>query len=485
MKNLDKAQVIELETNSKNAIVNDPWKLDFHLMPPSGWLNDPNGLCESNGENHIFFQYTPHDTKSTTQNCWGHYQTPDFVHYTYHLPPLYPDTEYEKNGVYSGSAINTSEGIKAYYTGNVKHPGDHDYINTGREQNLILAENYNSKTGEFESKTVLMQNEDYPSDMTLHVRDPKVFYKDGKYHMLLGARDKNDIGSILIYESKDGRDWEFVETVRGNKELGFMWECPDFVTVDDKDFFIMSPQGIEAEGNKYNNVYQAGFLPVENFGKNSEYGEFYELDHGFDFYAPQTYKDENGRSILIGWMGLPDTEYTYPTTKNNWIHALTVPRVLSQKNNFLYQNPIPELKDLRGEKSTYKLDGTKETIETPKVYELILKNPSQKGELIINDGCLINWNNGLFELNFIDTKLSKGAGSGRDIRRTEIGRLEKLQMFVDASSIEIFINNGQYVFTTRYFPEIFEKLEVEAKGDLKIYALNPFDIKRTDGTDLF
>ena len=29
-----------------------------------------------------------------------------------------------------------------------------------------------------------------------------------------------------------------------------------------------------------------------------------ELDNGFDFYAPQTFIDEYGKRILIGWMGL-------------------------------------------------------------------------------------------------------------------------------------------------------------------------------------
>ncbi|MFR0949472.1 MAG: hypothetical protein ACLSFT_02160 [Ruminococcus callidus] len=30
---------------------------------------------------------------------------------------------------------------------------------------------------------------------------------------------------------------------------------------------------------------------------------FEEYDHGFDFYAPQTYTDRQGRRILIGWLG--------------------------------------------------------------------------------------------------------------------------------------------------------------------------------------
>ena len=52
------------------------------------------------------------------------------------------------------------------------------------------------------------------------------------------------------------------------------------------------------------------------------------VDRGFDFYAPQTFEDETGRRILIGWMGIPDADYTNPTTQAGWQHALTIPRVL-------------------------------------------------------------------------------------------------------------------------------------------------------------
>ena len=68
------------------------------------------------------------------------------------------------------------------------------------------------------------------------------------------------------------------------------------------------------------------------------------FDRGFDFYAPQTFEDESGRRILIGWMGIPDADYTNPTEEAGWQHALTIPRELSVRDGKLIQEPIERIK---------------------------------------------------------------------------------------------------------------------------------------------
>lgn len=37
-----------------NSVKNDPYRLAYHMMPPIGWMNDPNGLIQLNGIYHLF-----------------------------------------------------------------------------------------------------------------------------------------------------------------------------------------------------------------------------------------------------------------------------------------------------------------------------------------------------------------------------------------------------------------------------------------------
>ena len=67
---------------AKETLGEDSWRLKFHLMPPQGWMNDPNGLCYFGGKYHVFFQYQPEDAQggSGHPKVWGHYAGEDFLH---------------------------------------------------------------------------------------------------------------------------------------------------------------------------------------------------------------------------------------------------------------------------------------------------------------------------------------------------------------------------------------------------------------------
>ena len=91
-------------------IEQDPNRLWLHLMPPVGWMNDPNGLCQFQGTYHVFFQYSPLDPNGSMK-AWGHYASKDLIHWEQLEAPLFPDEKFDQDGVYSGSAFIENDQI--------------------------------------------------------------------------------------------------------------------------------------------------------------------------------------------------------------------------------------------------------------------------------------------------------------------------------------------------------------------------------------
>ena len=231
---------------------------------------------------------------------------------------LYPDEPFDCHGVYSGSALVEDGMLYLYYTGNVKHPGEYDYIKQGRGHNVCLATSRD--TIHLDNKRCLMYNQDYPAGLTCHVRDPKVFALDERYYMVLGARTLDDHGEVLVFESADKLHWNHINTITTPKAFGYMWECPDLFELDGQWFLAVSPQGIACQ-----NVYGCGYFALQgDWRTDCTLSEFRALDDGFDYYAPQSFAAADGRRIQFGWMGMPDADYTQPH-RGVWLATLPDP----------------------------------------------------------------------------------------------------------------------------------------------------------------
>lgn len=430
---------------------NDKYALKYHLMPQMGWLNDPNGLCRFNDTTHIFFQYSEDPQGGLKQ--WGHYTTKDYINYQLHNLALKPDIPADKDGVYSGSAIIVDGMMHLYYTGNVKYEGDR--VMTGRDSNVIHVA---SEDGfNFTPKEVVLTNEDYPDNLTRHVRDPKIFVKNGQYQMVLGARDINDCGLVLLYQSADLIDWHYAGELTSASPLGYMWECPDYLQLDGQELLLCCPQGVATSGDQFQPLYNNGYFPVAK----DQLGEFEELDIGFDFYAPQTYQDGD-RTIMIGWMGMPDVEYRNANA-NQWQHCLTIPRELKYREGHLCQTPLVELRQLRQGEFTI----ANQNLAT-NCFELHLDVIPDDFELTLRDEVTITYRDKLLTLTM------NGAGLGRDERILKLDRLDNLTIFSDVSSLEIFVNDGIKTITTRVYGD---STALTTNGMGKGYYLGAFQVE--------
>lgn len=423
--------------------------MDFHVLPPHGLLNDPNGLVHFKGLTHIFFQWNTEGTDHSYK-AWGHAVTDDFAHYTYHEPALLPDAPYDKNGCYSGSALVHEEKLYLFYTGNVKNADGE------RESYQCAAV---SEDG-FTFKKLGPVIGEVPG-YTAHVRDPKVFRGDlGEFYMVLGAQREDLTGDAILYKSSDLQNWQLLGSLlEEREELGYMWECPDLVRLGNRDVFLFSPQGLQEDGYRFRNIFQTGYytgrFEAERFQKDKN--SFDELDRGFEFYAPQTFDMPDGRVLLLGWMGTmeKEKEEALPTMREGWVHHLTIPRELRvNAEGKVLQTPALELMRFFREENV--VSGKDLTIGRKESFllEVLNEHEAQRIRIRVSSDVELKLEDRWFTVERISWLDGK-----KEIRQVPLPLgLKDLKIIGDHTSLEIFINGGEEVFSLRCFDDDSDRM---------------------------
>jgi beta-fructofuranosidase len=440
--------------------INPRYRLGYHIMAPANWINDPNGLVQYKGDYHVFYQHHPYSTKWGPMH-WGHVKSRDLVHWK-HLPiALAPDTPADCDGCFSGSAVVDGNELNLIYTGNLFD--DEEKTEVDQVQNRA----FSTDGIHFQKDPLNPVIPKHPECGSGDFRDPKV-WKHGHDWYLVAGTSHDKVGKVVLYRSPDLRHWTYAGIIgqsEGNQ--GYMWECPDFYELDGKYVLMCSPQGIEAEGDRYQNLYQTGYF-VGDFdyatGKFT-HGGFTELDNGHNFYAVQSFKDDRGRRIAIGWMNM--WESPMPEQQDGWAGALTLPRELhlSEKGK-MRMTPVDELKQLRVKRmltlSSVEVSGTQafpdltdELLEIEATFDLIASNADTFG-LKLRTGkteeTVIRYD--VRERQLILDRSKSGQGVDDGFRRALLSESNqlKLHIYLDRSSVEIFADDGETVMTSRIYP---------------------------------
>ena len=231
-----------------------------------------------------------------------------------------------------------------------------------------------------------------------------------------------------------------------------MWECPDYFEIGDRKILSASVQGLTGGQWEERNVYQSGYFLVEGeITGNCHLGEYRLWDYGFDYYAPQSFQAEDGRIIQIGWMGMPDCqEYTNRTIENGWQHCFTFPREIYVKDGIPCQRPVRELEEkcrlLRKDQGHMEIEGYP-------VYQAEISGIcNNRFQAVLGEELVLEYRDGQFEMWFKNQEKT-GISAGRGRRWVDMERLENVKILADISSAEVFLNDGEYVFSTRYYPE--------------------------------
>lgn len=463
----------------------------FHLSPRVGWMNDPNGFSLYNGRYHIFYQYHPYSTQWGPMH-WGHAVSDDLLNWENLPAAIAPDMPYDKDGCFSGSALELPDGRQLLmYTGVERIQGEDGTMRDIQIQCLAAGDgvNYEKYAG-----NPVLTSRDIPQGFSVNdFRDPKIFRNaDGSYGCVLGNRTEDGSGAILLYRSEDGFNWKFVSILdRSYNEFGRMWECPDMFTLDGRDVIITSPQDMSALGLEFHSGN--GTLALMGQVKESVFlrDNVQAIDYGLDFYAPQTLEAPDGRRIMIAWMQNWDTTGGCPAGAK-WFGQMTTPRELTIRNDRLVQNPIRELEKLRGRRVAYKNVPVHEEVSLTGVYGRVvdmtvtIKPGDDKGyerfRVKFAKGsqhyCTVSYRPGTSTLRLSRTH----AGFNRDfvherkcMVRNQDGEI-KLRIILDRFSAEVFVNDGEQALTmTFYTPQTAEGISFECTGNALV-SVEKYDL---------
>ena len=325
----------------------------FHLTGGIGWINDPNGFSVYKGEYHLFYQYNPYEVKWGPMH-WGHAKTRDFIRWERLPVALAPDEEYDKDGCFSGSAIELPDGRHLLlYTGVRSERREDGFVVDYQTQCVAIGDGIDYE--KYPLNPVIRTDMLPEGGSDQDFRDPKIWREDDTYYAVMGNRCEDGSGSILVYESSDGLNWRFLSVLAScHNQYGKMWECPDFFPLDGKHVLLVSPQEMRAIGLEFH-PGNANVCLIGRYNRETHHLErerVQAIDYGLDFYAPQTVLTPDGRRVMIAWMQNWDTA-ACSIKELRFMGQMTVPRELTIRDGRLFQNPVRELEAYRGVRIDY------------------------------------------------------------------------------------------------------------------------------------
>lgn len=447
----------------------------YHFMPECGWMNDPNGLIYYKGKYHLFYQFYPYGPYWSAMH-WGHAISDDLLNWEYlpvALAPSEPYDDCQKGGIFSGSAVTGKDGrLYLFYTGTVI--SDDKVI---KSQCMAVSEDGINFT-KYQNNPII--------DPTMFVEsDPKVWYKENKWYMIVGG-EENHKGRAILYVSDDLEKWSYFGTIlKSDGSLGAMWECPDLFSVDGSDIMVICPMHLGEQKCSYlvgNMDYKNRvFIP-------SAKGE---VDYGFDYYAPQSFEDPKGRRIQFAWANawdwMPWWKGFGTTAQEKWCGAMNIPREIRIKNNIPRFIPIKELSSLRENHRYYDkfyIDKDAKTkinagdgIHCEILATLSLTDTSAESVIFkLRSADDVQGKNNRFTkiiFNLCSKTLSVDRNYSDDwstgIKSCKLRFLDKdkllIHIFMDTVSVEVFTDDYATAFSTNIYPEeICKDIYVETDG---------------------
>lgn len=328
-----------------NTANTDYYRPSYHFTPAYGWMNDPNGMVYKDGEYHLYYQYNPYGSKWGNMH-WGHAVSRDLIHWQHLDPAIARDT---LGHIFSGSSVVDIHNTAGYG----KNAIIALYTSASDKNGQIQCMAYSTDNGrtftKYESNPVLT-----PFDGLRDFRDPKVFwYEKGKCWYMIVSADKE----TRFYKSKNLKKWEYVSAFgNGMGQQPCQYECPDFLQLpvngdpnNMKWVMIMNINPGCLFGGSATEYFVGDFD-----GKNFTCADAHEakwMDYGKDHYATVTFSNTGNRVLAMTWMSNWQYADLTPFKQNRGANGLPRELKLFELDNkyYIQEGVAPEVMALRKE----------------------------------------------------------------------------------------------------------------------------------------
>ncbi|KAJ5343760.1 glycosyl hydrolase [Penicillium brevicompactum] len=355
---------------SKNA-----WRPSYHLMPRSGWMNDPcaPGYDPATGTYHISFQWNPNGP-DWGDICWGTAVSTDMISWKIQENPiLLPDTHYDAKGVFTGCFLKGHDGSFNYiYTSVSALPIHHTIPHVRGCETLSMATSLDDgRTWEKNTRNPILPGEPPGLDVT-GWRDPfcarwenmsTVLGMDSQTLLGIisgGIRDVTPTSFLYKVNAEDPSDWSYLGPLanfglnlrpsRWSGDLGRNWEVTNFLPIKDPetpslnhDFLIMGTEGCLEDANgspvtagpsrpSRGQLWMSGTIqkqPGSGVAQISyDYGG--HLDHGCMYAANSFFDPKIQKHVVWGWITEEDLcdELRH---QQGWSGMLSMPRQIEMQ----------------------------------------------------------------------------------------------------------------------------------------------------------
>lgn len=444
------------------------WRNQYHFTVPDKWMNDPQRPVWLDGAYQFFYLYNA-EYPEDHGTAWRRASTTDGVRFVDHGVALAKDTQ-PNGSLWSGSMVvdhhNTAgfghHAVIALITQTDRVGAD------GAQAQFLWYSVDNARTFANLGDTPVLPNPGHPD-----FRDPKIIRDHSRDQWVCVLAEGHELG---LYTSLDLQAWHQVSRFR-EARYGVL-ECPDFFLItadDDRPLWVLaaSVQKI-GDANPGTYAYWTGDFDGATFTPLHDEPEW--LDHGFDWYAAVTWpanRHDDGpvpdTRWAIGWMNNWAYAHRTPTLSDedfNGVDSIVRQIRLHRDHDRCYRlrstpvpplDPEPPLLDLTG----VTLDQTSPLEVRSRSFqiELTIHNPgptpsglrvrmSEDQRRYIEIGVTEN-------MVYIDRSRTGEPSGGAHVRTSapvENRSDVRLRIFIDHTTIEVFVDNGRYTLSNLVFP---------------------------------